>query len=135
MELSLAVGYTRQSGIVGGGGFRRFLVEGFAPGLEASLQRPDGTHTTGLFLASVKLVPVRGETAALVITGRAGRVLLSDHDDGWGAGGAAGVIFFFSPGIGLELGYSILWLMPSRFCADLVSCRIEGPELGLRVAF
>ena len=134
MELSLALGYTQQSGLVGGGGFRRYILDGIAPGLEASVQRGSGL-TTGLLLASVKLVPLRGESAALVLTGRAGRVFLSDHDDGWGVGGGAGVIVFVSAGIGLEVGYAILWLRPSRFCADLVSCRIEGPELGLRVMF
>jgi hypothetical protein len=133
-ELALALGYTKQSGFVGGGGFRRFVLDGVGPGLEATIQKTDNL-TTGLVLASLKLVPLRGETAALVLTGRVGRVLLSDHDDGWGAGVGAGVIVFFSPGVGLELGYAILWLMPSRFCADLVSCKIEGPELGLRVTF
>ena len=78
---------------------------------------------------------MRGDAAALVLTGRGGRVFLSDHDDGWGVGVGAGVIFFMSRGIGLEVGYAILWLRPRRFCADLVSCRIEGPELGLRVMF
>jgi hypothetical protein len=134
MELALALGYTKQTGFVGGGGFRRFVLDGVGPGLEASIQKSD-TQTTGLLLASLKLVPLRGEAAALVLTGRAGRVLLSNHDDGWGAGVGAGVIIFFSAGVGLELGYSILWLMPRRFCADLVSCSIAGPELGLRVVF
>jgi hypothetical protein len=95
MELALALGYTKQTGFVGGGGFRRFVLDGVGPGLEASIQKSD-TQTTGLLLASLKLVPLRGEAAALVLTGRAGRVLLSDHDDGWGAGVGAGVILFFS---------------------------------------
>jgi hypothetical protein len=134
MELGLALGYTQQSGFVGGGAFRRFVVDGVAPGVETSVQRGTGL-TTGLLLASLKLVPFRGDSAALVITGRAGRVFLSDHEDGWGAGAGAGVIFFLSAGVGLEVGYAILWLQPAHFCADLASCRIEGPELGLRVAF
>jgi hypothetical protein len=134
MELALALGYTQQSGFLGGGGFRRFVSDGVGPGLEASVQKSDGL-TAGLLLASLKLVPLRGDSAALVITGRGGRILLSDHDDGWGAGLGGGVILFFSSGIGLELGYSILWLRPARFCADLPSCTIEGPELGLRVMF
>ena len=98
------------------------------------IQKSD-TQTTGLLLATLKLVPLRGDAAALVLTGRGGRVLLSDHDDGWGAGVGAGVVLFVSSGVGLELGYSILWLLPRRFCADLVSCSIAGPELGLRVMF
>jgi hypothetical protein len=134
MELALALGYTKQSGFLGGGGFRRFVVDGVGPGLEASITKSD-TQTTGLLLAALKLVPFRGESAALVLTGRGGRVFLSDHDDGWGAGVGAGVIVFFSPGVGLEIGYSILWLLPRSFCADLVSCSIAGPELGLRIVF
>jgi hypothetical protein len=134
MELALALGYTQQSGFVGGGGFRRFVADGVGPGLEASIQK-SGELTAGLVLASLKVVPFRSDSAALVITGRGGRVLLSDHLDGWGAGAGAGVILFFSPGVGLELGYSVLWLFPARFCADLVSCKIQGPELGLRVMF
>ena len=134
MELALALGYTQQSGFVGGGGFRRFVADGVGPGLEASIQK-SGDLTASLVLASLKLVPFRSDSAALVITGRGGRVLLSDHQDGWGAGVGAGVILFFSPGVGLELGYSVLWLLPARFCADLTSCKIQGPELGLRVMF
>jgi hypothetical protein len=134
-ELALALGYTKQTGFFGGGGYRRFIISGLAPGIEASVQRSDGQPTTGLVLASLKLVPARGEMAALIITGRAGRAFMAQHDDGWAAGGSLGVIVFLSPGVGLEIGYSILWLLPDRFCADLVSCRIEGPELGLRVVF
>jgi len=134
-ELALALGYTKQTGFFGGGGFRRFIITGVAPGIEASVQRSDGQPTTGLVLASLKLVPVRGEMAALIITGRAGRAFIFSHDDGWAAGGSLGAIVFLSPGVGLEVGYSILWLMPERFCADLVSCRVEGPEIGLRVVF
>ena len=134
-ELALALGYTKQTGFFGGGGYRRFIISGLAPGIEASVQRSDGQPTTGLLLASLKLVPARGEMAALIITGRAGRAFMAEHDDGWAAGGSLGVIVFLSPGVGLEIGYSILWLLPDHFCADLVSCRIEGPELGLRVVF
>ncbi len=134
-ELSLALGYTQQTGFFGGGGFRRFVIDGVGPGIEASISKASGQPTTSLVLASLKVVPFRGEVAALILTGRAGRVFMSDHDDGWGVGGTAGAIFFLSPGIGLEIGYAILWFLPSHFCADLVSCRVEGPELGLRVSF
>ena len=41
----------------------------------------------------------------LRLTARGGRVLLGDHADGWGLGGAAGMLFLFSPTVGLELGY------------------------------
>jgi hypothetical protein len=133
-EVSLGLGYTQQSGFVGGGGFRRYLLNGLGPGIEGTVQRHDG-QTLGFLLGSLRLVPVRERVAALVLTARAGRVFLSDHDDGWGAGGGAGVIFFLAPGIGIELSYAILWLMPSHFCADLTSCTIKGPDIGLRVGF
>jgi hypothetical protein len=133
-ELSLALGYSSASGFLGGGGFRRFVVDGLAPGVEASVQTGTGT-TVGLFLGTLRLAPVRTRTLAVVMTGRAGRVILSHHDDGWGAGGAAGVIWFLSPHAGLELGYEVLWLLPQSFCADLTSCTIQGPVLGLRFAF
>jgi hypothetical protein len=133
-ELSLALGYSSQSGWLAGGGYRHYFLDGVAPGVEASLQSADG-QTLGLLLASVRLVPLRQSSMALVVTGRAGRVLLSGHDDGWGAGGGVGLIFFLSPNVGVEIGYDVLWLLPSGFCADLSSCSIRGPELGLRVAF
>jgi hypothetical protein len=133
-ELSLALGYSSESGLLGGAGYRRFVVDALAPGFEASVQTGDGT-TLGLVLGSLRLVPVRTRQVAFVLTGRAGRVLLSHHDDGWGTGGGAGVIVFLSPNVGLELGYDILWLSPSSFCADLSTCTIQGPVIGLRLAF
>jgi hypothetical protein len=133
-ELSLGLGYTQQSGFVGGGGYRRYLLNGVGPGVEASVQSHLG-QTTGLLLGSLRFVPVRERTAALTLTARAGRVLLSGHDDGWGAGGSVGVIFFLSPNVGFEIAYAILWLFPERFCADSIGCTIKGPDLGLRVGF
>jgi hypothetical protein len=133
-ELSLGLGYTQQTGFVGNGGYRHFVIDGVAPGAEGTVQSHDG-QTTGLLLGSLREVPVRTTAAALVLTARAGRVLLSGHDDGWGAGGSAGVIFFVGPNLGLEVSYGILWLLPHAFCADLTSCTIQGPELGLRVGF
>jgi len=47
----------------------------------------------------------------------------------------AGVIWFVSPNAGLEIGYDVLWLLPKTFCADLSSCTLQGPVLGLRFAF
>jgi hypothetical protein len=133
-EVSLALGYSSASGFLAGGGFRRFLLAGLAPGVEASVQTGAGT-TIGLVLGTLRLVPIRLRQFAFVITGRAGRVLLSDHDDGWGAGGGAGVIVSLAANVGLELGYDVLWLLPASFCADLSSCTLAGPELGLRLAF
>jgi hypothetical protein len=133
-ELSLALGYSSGSGVLGGAGFRRFVIDGLAPGLEASVQTGEGT-TIGLVLGTLRLVPVRTRQIAFVLTGRGGRVLLSHHDDGWGAGGGVGAILFLSPNVGLELGYDVLWLSPRSFCADLSSCTIQGPVIGLRLSF
>ncbi|HEY2731074.1 MAG TPA: hypothetical protein VGK52_14115 [Polyangia bacterium] len=133
-ELSLALGYSPESGVLGGAGFRRFVLDGLAPGLEASVQAGEGT-TIGLVLGTLRLVPVRTRQLAFVLTGRAGRVLLSHHDDGWGAGGGVGAIVSLSPNVGLELGYDVLWLSPRSFCADLSSCTIQGPVIGLRLSF
>jgi hypothetical protein len=133
-ELSLALGYSSASGFLAGGGFRRFIIDGLAPGIEATVQSGAGM-TIGLVLGSVRVVPVRSRQFALVLTGRGGRVMLSDHDDGWGAGGGAGVIVFMAPNVGLELAYDVLWLLPRTFCADLSACTIQGPVLGLRLSF
>jgi hypothetical protein len=133
-ELSLALGYSSDSGLLAGGGFRRFVVTGIAPGAEASVQTGAGA-TIGLLLATLRLAPLRTRQFAFVVTGRAGRVLLSHHDDGWGAGVGAGVIVSLAANVGLELGYDVLWLLPASFCADLSACAIQGPDLGLRLAF
>jgi hypothetical protein len=132
-ELSVALGYSSGSGFLGGAGFRRYVVDGVAPGVEASVQTGSGT-TLGLLLGTLRLAPVRTQQIALVVTGRGGRVLLSHHDDGWGAGVGAGLIWFVAPHAGLELGYEILWLVPRSFCADLPSCSIQGPVVGLRLS-
>jgi hypothetical protein len=133
-ELSLALGYSSGSGFLGGAGFRRFVVDGLAPGIETSVQTGAGM-TVGMLLGTLRLAPVRTRQLAVVVTGRAGRVFLSSHDDGWGAGGGLGIIWFLSPHAGLELGYDVLWLLPQSFCADLTSCTVQGPEIGLRFSF
>jgi hypothetical protein len=132
-EISLALGYSSVSGFLAGGAYRRFILPGLAPGVEATVQT--GKGTVALLLGSLRFVPVRTRQFALVVTGRAGRVLVSHHDDGWGAGGGAGVIVFVGPNVGLELGYDVLWLLPGSFCADLSSCVVQNPVFGLRLAF
>ena len=72
---------------------------------------------------------------ALALTGRAGRVFIGDHEDGWGVGGAASVLFMFSPTVGLELGYEFLRLVPDTFCSDLGGCVIRGPIVAVRFGF
>ncbi len=133
-ELSLALGYSSDSGFLAGGGYRRFVFTGIAPGAEASVQTGAGT-TIGLLLATLRLAPIRARQFAFVVTGRGGRVLLSHHDDGWGAGVGAGVIISLADNVGLELGYDVLWLLPASFCADLSACTLQGPVIGLRLAF
>ncbi|HTA19412.1 MAG TPA: hypothetical protein VK989_08975 [Polyangia bacterium] len=133
-ELSLALGYSSDSGLLAGGGYRRFVFTGVAPGAEASVQTGAGT-TIGLVLATLRLAPIRTRQFAFVVTGRGGRVLLSHHDDGWGAGVGAGVIISLAANVGLELGYDVLWLLPTAFCADLSACTLQGPVIGLRLSF
>jgi hypothetical protein len=133
-ELALALGYSSVSGFLGGLGFRDFVVDGLAPGLEVTYASGgDLGPAYGLVLATLRVVPVRTTTLALALTGRWGRVILGDHPDGWGVGGAASLVYMFSGGIGLEVGYELLKLYPASFCADLSDCVLQGPVLGLRV--
>ena len=133
-ELSLALGYSSDGGFLAGGGYRRFILTGVAPGLEASVQT-GGPTTIGLVLGTLRVVPFRTRQVAFALTGRAGRVLLSGHDDGWGAGGGASAIVSLATNVGLELGYDVLWLLPASFCADLSACTLQGPVIGLRLSF
>lgn len=133
-EASVALGFSSGGGFAAGAGFRHFVVDRVAPGLEASYFRYGG-YSQGLALASLRLVPLRLDSVALVLTGRGGRVFVSDHEDGWAVGGDAGVIFFASPNVGFELGYQVLRLLPSSFCADFESCTLHQPVLGVRIAF
>jgi hypothetical protein len=132
-DIGVGLGYSRLIGFVGAGTFRYFVIDGVAPGVEATYVS-GGTSGApyGLLLGALRVVPLRTGSFALALTGRAGRVLLGDHADGWGAGGAASVLVLFAPNAGLELGYQALWLYPSSFCADLSSCVIQGPVIGLR---
>jgi hypothetical protein len=135
-EVGIGLGYSRVVGFVGAGAFRYFVADGIAPGLEATYVSGGAESlSTGLVMAAVRLVPLRTGSYALVLTGRAGRVFFGGHDDGWGAGGAAGVLILLSPTAGIELGYEALRLLPSSFCADLRSCVMHGPVIGVRLAF
>ena len=134
--MGLGLGYSSVAGFVGAGAFRYFVFDGVAPGVEATyVSGGSQSLSTGLFMAALKLVPVRTTSFALVLTGRAGRVVFGGHEDGWGAGGGAGVLLMVSPVSGVELGYEALRLLPSSFCADLRSCVIHGPVIGFRFAF
>jgi hypothetical protein len=132
-EVSLLFGFS-SGNVAAGGGFRHFVFEGVAPGVEASVTRADG-FTQGFAFPSLRVVPLRLSSVALVITARAGRVFLSSHVDGWAYGGDAGVIIFFSRNAGFELGYEVLKLAPDSFCRDLSSCLVQRPVVGLRLVF
>lgn len=135
-ELAIGAGYSSINGFIGAAGFRHFIVDRLAPGAEVTyLSGGANGARVGLLLADLRLVPVRGRNVALVLTPRAGRVLISDHPDGWAIGASAGVIVFVSPNAGVELGYEMLRLTPASFCADLSTCVLHGPVLGFRFAF
>ncbi len=135
-EIAIGLGYTAGAGFLGAGGFRHFVVDAVAPGLEATYISGGSVFSTfGMVMGSLRLVPIRTGSFALVLTGRAGRVFLADHSAGWGAGGGAGVIVFLGANVGLELGYELLRLLPASFCADLETCVIQRPVVGLRLSF
>jgi hypothetical protein len=120
----------------GGVNYGYFVVDGVAPGVEAEVSGGSHVLTTGLLLGTLRLVPLRTESVSLFVIGRAGRVMLSNHPDGWGAGGGAGLIFFTSPHVGLQLTYDVLRLFPGSFCADLSnSCTLQGLGVGLVFGF
>ena len=133
-ELALGLGYSSLSGFLVAGGFRYFVVDGVAPGVEATYVSGGKSGSGyGLALAALRLVPLRTASWALVLTGRGGRVFLGDHADAWGVGGAAGMILMLASGAGLEIGYEFLRLLPSRVCNDLGACVLQGPVIGLRL--
>jgi hypothetical protein len=134
-EIALGLGYSTDTGLLAAGGFRYFVVTGLAPGLETSyFSGGRRASALGLLLLALRVVPVRTDGFALVLTARGGRVLIADHPDGWAAGGSGGVIVALGASAGLEIGYEALRLLPSRFCADLSGCVVHGPVLGLRLA-
>jgi hypothetical protein len=136
IEIGGGLGYSSLNGFLAAGAFRYFVFDGVAPGFEASyVSGGSGGVSYGLLLGALRLVPVRTASFALLLTGRAGRMLLGGHDDGWAAGGGAGVLILLAPTAGIELGYEALRLFPSSFCADLSSCVIQGPVLGFRFGF
>jgi hypothetical protein len=133
-ELALGLGYSSLSGFLAAGGFRYFVVDGVAPGVEGTyVSGAKGQSGYGLALAALRFVPLRTTSLALVVTARGGRVFLVDHRDGWGLGGGVGVLVMMSYNVGLEVGYEALRLLPASFCSDLGSCVLGGLVLGLRL--
>ncbi len=136
VELGLGLTYSSEAGFAAAASGRYYVVDGIAPGLEATFVG-GGTAASryGLLLAALRVVPLRMNTFAFALTGRAGRVFVGDHSDGWGAGGAFSVLFLFSPTVGLELGYEVLRLFPTSFCSDVGGCNIFGPIIAVRFGF
>lgn len=131
-ELSIGAGYSSDTGFLAAAGFRYFVMNGVAPGIEGTyVSGGPGQAAYGMALASLRLVPLSTSRVALAVTGRAGRVFLVHGDDGWAAGGEVGIILMMGAGVGLEIGYEALRLLPASFCAT--DCWIQGPVLGLRI--
>jgi hypothetical protein len=131
-EATVGLGYSSAGGIVGAAGFSIFVSDAIAPGLDLTGAR--GTSISlayALALASLRLVPFRTPGFAIALTGRAGRMLVSDHDDGWAAGGEASVVFGIGGGAAIEVGYQLLRLLPAGFCADMSSCNLQGLVFGV----
>jgi hypothetical protein len=136
VELGLGLTYSSEAGFAAAGTARYYVIDGLAPGVEATFVA-GGTSASryGLLLGALRFVPLRVSSIAVALTGRAGRVFIGAHDDGWGIGAAASVLFLFSPTVGLELGYEFLRLFPASFCADLDTCVLQGPIIAVRFGF
>jgi hypothetical protein len=136
IELGLGLTYSSEAGFAAAASARYYVVDGVAPGVEATFVA-GGTAASryGVLLGALRLVPLRVSSIALALTARGGRVFVGDHPDGWGVGGAASVLFLFSPTVGLELGYEFLRLLPATFCSDLDGCVIHGPIIAVRFGF
>jgi hypothetical protein len=132
-ELAVGLGFGSNY-FSAGGGVRHFVIDGLAPGIEGNYQRVDG-FGQGLLLGTLRLAPLRFGSIVPVITARAGRVFISDHADGWAAGGDLGVLLLLNPHVALELGYGFLRLFPDSFCDDFVDCTLTQPVLGVRITF
>jgi hypothetical protein len=137
MHLGLSLGLGSGTGglrYAGGVGFGYFVVTGVAPGADVNVSGGSGLLTTGSLTGTLRLVPLRTESFALFLIGRAGRLFISSHADAWGAGGGAGVVIATGAGVGLQIAYEILGLWPSDHCSDLASgCRLDAFGLGLIV--
>lgn len=131
-QVELSVMLAAGSGGLGAGvGGRVFVLPGVAPGAEADVYR-FSRRTFGDVFGTLRLVPLRFTSFALALTGKAGRLFISDHDGGWGVGGGVSALFM-TGNIGFEIGIEILRLLPAKFCADLEDCTLIRPVLGLRI--
>ena len=135
LGLGLGLGSSGHGAVYAGGiSFGYFVLAGVAPGADTEVSGGDDLYTTGLVTGTLRLVLIRTHSFAGFLIGRAGRVLVSDHRDGWGAGGGAGVVFTPGGRMGLQLAYEVLALLPSAFCHDLSNgCRLDSLSLGVVV--
>jgi len=133
-ELALGLGYGSSTGLLAAGGFRYFVVDTLAPGIEGTyVSGGAGGIAYGLALGALRFVPFRTTSMALVATARGGRMFVANHDDGWAVGGGLGVLLMMSPSVGLEIGYEALRLVPATFCADIGTCTLNGITVGVRI--
>jgi hypothetical protein len=135
MHLGLSFGLGSGSGgarYAGGAGFGYFVATGVAPGVDVSVNGGSGVLTTTSLTGSLRLVPIRTESFALFLIGRAGRLFISGHSDVWAAGGGAGVVVPMGRSAGLLISYEVLGLWPSSHCSNLANgCRLDSFGLGL----
>jgi hypothetical protein len=132
LGLGLGLGSSGHGAAFAGGvSFGYFVLTGLAPGADAEVSGGSGLYTTGLVTGTLRLVPIRTRWFAGFLIARAGRVIISSHPDLWGAGGGAGVICMLSGGMGVQLAYEVLALLPSSSCQDLSNgCRLDSLSLG-----
>ncbi len=133
-QVEVAVMLAAGSGGLGvGAGGRYFVLSGVAPGVEADVYRYSG-RTFGDVFGTLRLVPLRLQSFALAVTGKAGRFFISNHDSGFGLGGGISALFM-TGNVGFEIGFEILRLLPEKFCMDLQDCTVTRPVLGIRIVF
>src|SRR5262245_23776058 len=71
IEIGGGLGYSAAIGFIGAAAFRYFVIDGVAPGIEATyVSGGSGGVSYGLLLGALRLVPVRVGSFALLLTGR-----------------------------------------------------------------
>ncbi len=133
LGLSFGLGTSTEGTLYGGGAeIGYFFLRGLAPGISVDVSGGSGRSTTGLLMGTLRWVPLHTGPLSLFLIGRAGRVLVANHVDGWGAGGGAGVVVATGGNLGLQISYEVLALMPQSFCNDFSSgCRLGSLGIGL----
>ena len=121
IELGLGLGYSSETGFVGAGGLGAVLRRRPRRARGRGDLRRGGSAASryGVLLGSLRLVPLRFSSIAIAVTARGGRVLSAITPTAGALGGAASMLFLFSPTVGLELGYESLWLLPGRPSAPI----------------